>query len=67
MHTDVKVSVMRTLVHVMERDRFCGGASVMMWGGISNDWRTPLVPIQGTLNAIKYCDDILVQHVIPFL
>ena len=52
---------------VEERDRFGGGASVMMWGGISNGQRTPLVPIQGNLNVIKYRDDILAPHVIPFL
>ena len=52
---------------VEERDRFGGGASVMMWDGISNRQRTPLVPIPGNLHAIKYRDDILVSHVIPFL
>ena len=39
----------------------------MMWGEISNGQVTPLVPIQGNLNAIKYRDDILEPHVIHFL
>ena len=39
----------------------------MVWGGISNGQRTALVPIQGNLNAVKYRDDILAQHVVPFL
>ena len=28
---------------------------------------TALVPIQGNLNAVKYRDDILAPHVVPFL
>lgn len=52
---------------VEERDRFGGGASIMVWGGISHGQRTPLVPIRGNLNAVKYRDDILAPHVVPFL
>ena len=52
---------------VEQRDRFGGGASVMVWGEISNGQRTALVPIQGNLNAVKYRDDILAPYVVPFL
>jgi hypothetical protein len=31
----------------------------MMWAGICHDGRTQLKIVQGTLNAVKYRDDIL--------
>ena len=43
---------------VYESDRF-GGGSVMVWAGICHDGRTQLKIVQGTLNAVKYRDDIL--------
>lgn len=52
---------------VEERDRFGGGGSVMLWGGISYRARTAFVPIRGTLTAIRYRDTVLVNHVLPFL
>ena len=36
---------------VMENDRF-GGGSVMVWGGIAHGLKTPLVVVNGNLNAI---------------
>ena len=47
-------------------DRF-GGGSVMVWAGIYHDGRTQLKIVQGTLNAVKYRDDILDPIVLPFL
>lgn len=42
-----------------------GGGSVMVWGGISSNGRTALVPIDGNLNARGYIDDVLEPHAIP--
>ena len=49
-----------------ESDRF-GGGSVMVWAGICHDGRTQLKIVQGTLNTVKYRDDILDPIVLPFL
>ena len=51
---------------VYESDRF-GGGSVMVWAGICHDDRTRLKIVQGTLNAVKYSDDILDPIVLLFL
>uniref|UniRef100_A0A673WVV0 Tc1-like transposase DDE domain-containing protein n=1 Tax=Salmo trutta TaxID=8032 RepID=A0A673WVV0_SALTR len=51
----------------LERDRFGGGGSVMVWGGVSQHHRTELVVIAGNLNAVHYREDILLPHVVPFL
>ena len=51
---------------VYESDRF-GGGSVMVWAGICHDGRTQLKIDQGTLNTVKYRDDILDPIVLPFL
>ena len=48
-------------------DRFGGGGSVMIWAAIVHGYRSPLVVIDGNLNAQRYRDDILAHHVIPFL
>ena len=45
---DVLVSDILTLAY--EVDRFGGGGSVMVWGGISHGVKTPLVVIQGNLS-----------------
>uniref|UniRef100_A0A673W6P1 Tc1-like transposase DDE domain-containing protein n=1 Tax=Salmo trutta TaxID=8032 RepID=A0A673W6P1_SALTR len=55
-----------TEVCTLERDRFGGGGSVMVWGGVSQHHRTELVIIAGNLNAVHYREDIL-PHVVPFL
>uniref|UniRef100_A0A4W5N2G4 Tc1-like transposase DDE domain-containing protein n=1 Tax=Hucho hucho TaxID=62062 RepID=A0A4W5N2G4_9TELE len=49
------------------RDQFVGGGSVMVWGGVSQHHRTELVVIAGNLNAVRYREDILLPHVVPFL
>ena len=49
-----------------ESDRF-GGGSVMVWAGICHVGRTQLKIVQGTLNAVKYRDDILDPIVLTFL
>ena len=54
-------------VCINEADRFGGGASVMVWAGISAQYKTDLVFIDGTLTALKYRDDILNGIVRPFL
>lgn len=36
-----------------------GGGSVMVWGGVSRDWRTPLVIVRENLTAQRYIDQIL--------
>lgn len=44
-----------------------GGGSVMFWGGISFDARTELVVVgRPALNAPRYVEHILEEHVIPF-
>ena len=35
------------------RDRFGGGGSVMVWGGVSQHHRTELVVIAGNFNAVR--------------
>ena len=39
----------------------------MVWGGVSQNHRTELVVIAGNLNAVRYREDILLPHVVPFL
>ena len=50
-----------------ERDRFGGGGSVMVWGGVSQHHRTELVVIADNFNAVRYREDILLPHVVPIL
>ena len=49
---------------VLERDRFRGGGSVMVWAGHCHGYHSPLVVICGNLNAQRYRDDILAHRVI---
>ena len=51
---------------VYDSDRF-GGGSVIVWTGICHNGHTQLKIVQGTLNAVKYRDDILDPIVLPFL
>jgi len=51
---------------VIQRQAY-GGGGLMVWGGISLRHRTDLVFIQGNLNGIRYRDEIVQQHVIPFM
>ena len=39
----------------------------MVWGGITGNARTPLVVINGNLTGVRYRDEILQAHVVPFL
>jgi hypothetical protein len=39
----------------------------MVWAGICRDGHTQLTIVQGTLNAVKYRNDILDPIVLPFL
>ena len=50
---------------VLERDRFGGEGSVMVCAAIAHGYGSPLVDIDGNLNAQRYHNDILVYHVIP--
>ena len=49
-----------------ESDRF-GGGGVMVWAGICHDRRTQLKIVQGTLNTVKYREDILYSIVLSCL
>uniref|UniRef100_A0A8C7G790 Transposase n=1 Tax=Oncorhynchus kisutch TaxID=8019 RepID=A0A8C7G790_ONCKI len=51
----------------LEQDRFGCGGYVMVWGGVSQHHRSELVVIAGNLNAVRYREDILLPHVVPFL
>ena len=51
----------------LERDRFGGGGSVMVWGNVSQHHWTELVVIAGNLNAVHYREDVPLPHVVPFL
>ena len=44
-----------------------GGGSVMVWGGITANGRTPLVVVAGNLTGISYRDEIVQPYVIPFI
>ena len=39
----------------------------MVWSGVSQHHPTELVVIAGNLNAVRYSEDILLPHVVPFL
>jgi hypothetical protein len=39
----------------------------MVWGGITAHGRTPLVAVAGYLTGIRYRDEIVQPHVIPFI
>lgn len=42
-----------------------GGGSVMVWGGVSRHWKTPLVIVRENLTARRYIDQILRPIVLP--
>ncbi|CDQ77514.1 unnamed protein product [Oncorhynchus mykiss] len=48
----------------LERDQFGGGGSVRV---CVSQHQTELVVIAGNLNAVRYREDILLPHVVPFL
>ena len=39
----------------------------MVWDGVSQHHQTKLAVIVGNLNAVRYREDILLPHVVPFL
>ena len=39
----------------------------MVWSNVSQHHRIQLVVIAGNLNAVRYREDILFPHVVPFL
>ena len=59
----------------LERDRFGGRGSIMVWSagsvmvcsGGSQHQRTELIVTAGNLNAVSYREYILLPHVVPFL
>lgn len=51
---------------VVERDRY-GGGGVMVWAGICHGHKTPLIFIDGNLNAVRYRDNVLAPVVLPFV
>ena len=53
-------------LNVAEHDRY-GKGSVMVWAGISVNGKTDLYAIiNGTLTALRYCNEILDQFVRPY-
>lgn len=51
---------------VVERDRY-GGGGVMVWAGICQGHKTPLIFIDGNLTAVRYRDNVLAPVVVPFV
>jgi len=52
--------------NVVEYDGY-GGGSVMIWGGISYDGKTELKIVRGRLKAARYCADIILPAVVPYI
>ncbi|RVE42631.1 hypothetical protein evm_012717 [Chilo suppressalis] len=42
------------------------GGSIMVWGGISSDARTELVIVDNRLTAVRYIEEVLQEHVMPY-
>lgn len=42
-----------------------GGGSVMVWGGISLNYKTDLVIIRGRLSAERYIEEVVQNHILP--
>ena len=51
--------------NIVERDPYGGGA-LMVWAGISNNLKTDLVVINGTLTGQRYIDQVINPYVVPF-
>lgn len=51
---------------VERRDAY-GGGSVMIWAGINARHKTDLVFVNGRLTGVRYRDEILNRHVVPFI
>ena len=50
----------------MEFDRY-GGGGVMIWGGISYAGKTDLITIRDNLNAVRYCNQVVVPAIVPYI
>ena len=57
----------RFIDSVVIQQRPFDGGSVMVWGGISFRSRTALVVVDGTFTGIRYSDEIIRPHVLPFV
>ena len=70
--SDRRVRVFRTTGEryssdsVLEHDRW-KSKNVMVWAGITHDFRTEIVFIDGNLNAEAYVEQCLDPHVVPFM
>ena len=51
---------------VLQADSWCA-RSIMVWGGISRDHRTPLHVFESRITAAVYQEDVLQNIVVPFL
>lgn len=51
---------------IQEHDRQ-GGGGIMVWGGISTNQRTQLVIIEGNLTGLRYRDEVVRNHIAPFV
>ena len=51
---------------VVPVDRF-GGGSLVVLGGVNYAGKTNLIVIRQTLNAHRYCDDILRPVLVPYM
>ena len=51
---------------MVETEHF-GVGSIMMFAGISMHTKTPIVRLQGAVNAVRYQNDILLPLVIPHI
>ncbi|MEW8547198.1 MAG: transposase [Candidatus Thiodiazotropha sp.] len=51
---------------VLEHDRW-GGGSVLVWAGISSNYRTRLVILRQAVNAQRYRDEVLGPVALPFM
>ena len=52
---------------VQDGNNNCPSYVFMVWGGVSQHHRTELVVIAGNLNAVRFREDIVLPHVVPFL
>ena len=39
----------------------------MVWGGISNSGKTDLITIAGNLNVVRYCNEVVVPVIVPYI
>jgi transposase len=44
-----------------------GGGSFVLWGGIAARGRTPVQSVNGNLIGVRYLDEIIRCHVVPFI